>query len=151
MNGSRRENLTRWALNPETKLPDLALEIRAARLQGIARRGNKADIYTAEHTLSETLRSPDAIFEGLRFDDDEPRHCDSQGWRCYAKHPARRYKDDGSASETPKGRIFLVFVNTDRVVYNWTWEEADKNALARGVYLPADYETRFGNHVYGRE
>ena len=148
MDGTRRKNLTRLALNPATKQQDLVVEIRADRLRGIAQRRNLADVYTAKYTLDETLRNPDAIFDGLRFDDDEPRHCDSQGWLCYAKRPARRYKDDGSAFETPNGRIFLVFVNADRVVYNWTWEEADKIALAHGKCLPADYETRFEKQVY---
>lgn len=148
MESSRRENLTRWALNPETKQPDLEVLIREQRLRDIGRRGKKADVYTARYTLDETLRSPDAIFEGLRFDDDEPRNCNSRGWLCYAKHPARRYKDDGSAFATQENRVFLVFVNADRVVYNWTWSEADKCALVRRECLPADYENRFEKRVY---
>jgi hypothetical protein len=39
-------------------------------------------------------------------------------------------------------------VNADRIVYNWTWEEADEKALERGEYLPDDYERRFAKRVY---
>jgi len=148
MDGSRREKLTRWALNPDTKQPDLEVLIREQRLQGIGWRGNNADIYTAQHTLVETLNSPDRVFEGLRFDDDEPRSCNSQGWLCYAKRPARRYNSRGGADATPKNRIFLVFVNADRVVYNWAWEEADENALAHGECFPSGYAKRFAKQVY---
>jgi hypothetical protein len=151
MDGSRRKNLTRMAMNPATKQPDLVVMIHEDRLRGIVRRRNLADAYTAEHTLPETLRSPDAIFEGLRFDEDEPHNCDNQGWLCYAKRPARRYNSDGSAFDPPKRRIFLAFVNADRIVYNWTWAEADEKALALGTYLPDDYETRFEKQVYHGE
>ena len=148
MDNSRRGNLTRLALNPETKLPDLKVEIRGKRLSGLGRRENKADIYTAAYTLPETLENPDAVFEGLRFDDDEPRSCNSPGWLCYAKHPARRYKNDGSAFETPKNQIFLVFVTVDKMVYNWAWDDADENALVHGEYMPDDYENRFAQQVF---
>jgi hypothetical protein len=148
MSGSRRENLTRRALNPETQQPDLEVTIREQRLRGIGERGNKADVFTAAYTLDEALKNPNAIFEGLRFDEDELRSCSSPGWLCYAYHPARKYNNEGQTLATPKGRIFLVFVNDDRVVYNWTWENADENALANGKYLPADYENRFSRQVY---
>ena len=148
MEHSRRGKLTRLALNPETKQPDMEVLIREQKLRDIGRRGKKADIYTAQYTLDETLYSPDAVFEGLRFDDDEPRSCNSRGWLCYAKHPARRYKDDGSAFATPKNRVFLAFVNADRVVYNWSWADADEQALARGEYMPVDYKERFDKPVY---
>ena len=94
---------------------------------------------------------PMRFLKGLRFDDDEPRHCDSQGWRCYAKHPARRYNDKGGTFATPKGRIFLVFVDTDKIVYNWTWDETDEEALVRGEHLPVDYKTRFDKQIYWGE
>ena len=148
MDSSRRKNLTRWALNPETKQPDLEVLISEQRLRSIGQRGNNADIYAAQHTLSETLQSPDAVFEGLRFDEDEPRSCSDTGWLCYAKHPARRYNNEGGTFATQENRIFLVFVTTDRVVYRWGWEEADENALARRAHLPIDYENRFEKQVY---
>jgi len=149
MDGSRREKLTRLALNPDTKQLDLQVVIRDQRIQGILDRGNKADAYTAAYTLSETLKNPDAIFEGLKRDDDEPRGSDtSSGWLCYVHRPARRYNDKGGADATPNGWLFLAFVNDDQIVYNWTWEKADTNALTRGEYLPDDYEHRFAKRVY---
>ena len=151
MSDTRREALTRQALNPKTKQLDWEFVVRHERIQGILRKNNKADIYTVIYTLSAALREPDAIFEGLRFDDDEPRHCDNEGWLCYAYHPANRYNEYGAAYETPKNRIFLVFINDEKIVYNWAWEKADSNSLAIGRYLPVDYETRFDKAAYLKE
>ncbi len=44
-----------------------------------------------------------------------------------ACHPPRR------------GQVFLVFVNEDRVAYNWRWEQADPHKPD----LPLGHEKRF--------
>jgi len=138
----------RPAMNPATKLSDLEVGVRVRRIKGILRRKNAEDIYTASYTLGETLRSPDAIFEGLRFDVNGQHR---PSWFCYAKHPERRYdKASGKSIVTPDGQIFLAFVNDKGVVYNWTFEDSDRCALTDGKYLPDDYKDRFGKQVYGR-
>jgi hypothetical protein len=142
MGVSRRESLTRLALNPDTGKPDLEFLIYERRIDSILKRRNMADVCAATYTLGESLRNPDAIFEGLRFEEDEPRDCSSPGWRCYACRPARRYNDKGGTYPTPEGRIFLAFVNDDRIVYNWYWSEADENGL------PTNHKERFVERVY---
>ncbi len=42
-----------------------------------------------------------------------------------------------------KEQIYLVFVNDDKIAYNWRWEKAD----TRDVRLPQDHENRFGRRV----
>ncbi|MDR0328508.1 MAG: hypothetical protein LBI05_09460 [Planctomycetaceae bacterium] len=148
MDDTRRGKLTKEAFNPATGQLDMRVLVREQRLEGVGRLGNMAAICTAAYTLIETLKSPDAVFEGLRFDEDEPRNCNDTGWLCYAKHPARRYNDTGGTFATPVDRIFLAFVTTDYVVYNWVWEEADENALGCGECMPNDYENRFAKQVY---
>jgi hypothetical protein len=147
MDSSRRESLTRQALNPETKQVDMEVLIHADRLRLVSGR-NKAETYTAAYTLPETLRNPDAIFEGLRRDEDEPRCDNSVGWLCYVHHPARRYDNEGKTYPTSQDWVFLAFVDDERVVYRWTWENTDETALERGEHLPVDYETRFDRRVY---
>jgi hypothetical protein len=143
MSSSRREKLKRLAWNPDTGKPDLEVMICPKRLEISGR--NMAETYTAAYTLPETLRKPDAIFVGLRRDEDEPRGDSSVGWRCYAYRPARRYNNEGGTYPTPENRIFLAFVNDEQVVYRWAWEDADMNA---GEYLPENYDTRFDERVY---
>ena len=106
-----------------------------------------AETCTAAYTLPEALRNPDAVFEGLRRDEDEPRGDNSVGWRCYSYHPARRYDNEGKTYATPESRVFLAFVNDEQVVYRWAWENADMTA-ARGEYLPEDYAARFDRRIY---
>ncbi len=83
------------------------------------------------------LQGPTAIFEGLRRDEDEDRW--GEGWRCYCGIPTVAYHFDGTERKPYPGQVYLVFVNTDRVAYNWRWEKADPNDCK----LPQHHETRF--------
>jgi hypothetical protein len=83
------------------------------------------------------LQRPTAIFEGLRRDEDEDRW--GYGWRCYCGRPDRAYRADGSAIQPYADQVYLVFVNDERVAYNWRWEKSDPENRS----LPVDDETRF--------
>lgn len=83
------------------------------------------------------LQKPTAIFEGLRRDEDEDRG--GYGWRCYCGVPAQSYRSDGTAVPPYHSQVYLVFVNDERVAYNWRWEKADPD----NPKLPLGYETRF--------
>ena len=124
-----KKYLIRQALDPNTGQIGLEIKIRADRIQGMAKRNNKDDEENAI-TLIEALRNPNAIFGGLRLDDDP-------AWFCYAYRPVKL------SSDRPENRVFLVFINADMVAYNWDWAEADSRALSRGEYLPDDYKSRF--------
>ncbi len=83
------------------------------------------------------LEQPTAIFEGLRRDEDEDKW--GSGWRCYCGRPTQSYRSDGSVSPPYPGQIYLVFVNDERVAYNWRWKKADLDR----PNLPAGYLSRF--------
>lgn len=89
------------------------------------------------YIVPHVLQQPTAVFEGLREDDDEDRR--GVGWRCYCGVPDRAYHSDGTERSAYPGQVYLVFVNEERVAYNWRWEKAD----ADNPQLPQNYQTRF--------
>ena len=84
------------------------------------------------------LRTPTAIFEGLRTDDDEDQH-GTAGWRCYCGVPEFAYHTDGTSRSPYPHQVYLVFVNEDGVAYNWRWENADPD----DTRLPENHNSRF--------
>ena len=83
------------------------------------------------------LQHPTAVFEGLRLDEDEDRR--SSGWYCYCAKPACSYDETGVEQPPYAGQVFLVFVNKDKVAYNWRWAKADEN----DDHLPDNHQERF--------
>ena len=83
------------------------------------------------------LQHPAAVFEGLRWDEDEDRK--GVGWRCYCGIPGHAYLRDGTAIQPYAGQVYLVFVNDERVAYNWRWEEADPD----NPRFPMGFQERF--------
>jgi hypothetical protein len=83
------------------------------------------------------VRNPKAVFRGVR-DRVERR------WLCYVGLPDCAY-DRVSGHRIPPwpGKVFLVFVNANRVVYNWRWDPADLDK----PYLPEQYEIRFDKQL----
>ena len=61
------------------------------------------------------------------------------GWRCYCGIPEHSYRSDGSEARPYADQVYLVFVNDERVAYNWRWERADPDDST----LPVDHQTRF--------
>jgi hypothetical protein len=53
--------------------------------------------------------------------------------------PEHSYRSDGSSAPPYFGQVYLVFINDERVAYNWRWEKADPDNLN----LPIGHETRF--------
>ncbi|MHB8900294.1 MAG: hypothetical protein ACYC6Y_16210 [Thermoguttaceae bacterium] len=87
------------------------------------------------------LQRPSAIFEGLRWDEDEDRK--GVGWRCYCGVPEHAYSSDGTAIRPYAGQVYLVFVNDEGVAYNWRWEKADPDNPRFPIY----YQERFKSQV----
>ena len=133
--GTRRSYLEIEAVDPSHGRRTTVI-ISHDRLQAVARRGT-AHMHEAAYIVPEILQRPQAVFEALCEDMDEDRR--GVGWRCYCGIPSRAFSRDGSERPTYPGSVYLVFVNADRVAYNWRWEKADENAPD----LPIGYETRF--------
>ena len=83
------------------------------------------------------LQHPTAMFSGLRWDEDEDRR--GYGWRCYCGIPEHSFRPDGSERRPYPNQVYLVFVNDQRIAYNWRWEQEDPDDPA----LPVGHETRF--------
>ena len=79
--------------------------------------------------------------EGLRQDEDEDRK--GVGWRCYCGIPEHAYLRDGTAIRPYVGQVYLVFVNDERVAYNWRWEKADPE----NPRFPINHPARFRSQV----
>ena len=123
------------AVNPDDwKKPQLVC-VRDSDLQFHARRGLGA-IEECKYVF-QVLSKPQALFRGIRKDEDE-EFTDSPGWLCYSTRVSCRYDRKGQ-SYPSIGEVFLVFVNVDKVVYNWTWYEADPN----DDKIPVDSVPRF--------
>jgi len=88
-----------------------------------------------------TLQHPTAIFEGLRKDEDEDRR--TPGWYCYCSKPLCSYDENGEEQPAYPNQVFLVFVNRDKVAYNWRWARADK----ADDRLPENHKERFDRKV----
>jgi hypothetical protein len=83
------------------------------------------------------LQDPAAVFEGLRFDEDDDRQ--EVGWRCYCGLPDHAYHSDGAKRRAYPSQVYLVFVNSANVAYNWRWEKSDPDDPT----LPQNHAIRF--------
>lgn len=136
---TRRENLLLEAVDGSTG-KNCIVQISYGRLMALAKRGKGFTLEAAE-TLPEVLLRPTAIFEGLCSNDDEDAR--GFGWRCYCGIPSVRYRTDGGQIPVPENRVFLAFVNTEKVVYNWRWEPTDGDRRD----LPIDHQSRFKRNL----
>lgn len=136
---TRRACLGISAINPHDGTP-MVVMISFNRLQAVGRR-SVGQALECGRIVPYILQHPLAIFEGLRHDEDEDRTC--AGWLCYCGIPEFAYTQEGKSISPYKEQVYLIFVNDDKVVYNWRWEKADTADLR----LPKDHENRFGRRV----
>lgn len=105
-----------------------------------AKTGGTGAVLTLGNIVRTVLTSPRHIFQGLNEDADDEK----KTWLCYVGLPKMSYRGwDGDVGPPYPGEVFLVFVNEDRVVYNWRWEKADEKDRS----LPVNHQTRFGKKV----
>jgi len=134
---SRREFVLLDAFDPTTK-ETCKVQISYERMQAVARRG-MIQASECAHIVPEILQAPKAVFEGLRYDEDEDRFGDAAGWRCYCGIPKNSYRANGEPAKPYEDKVYLVFINDQGVAYNWRWEKCDPD----DPRLPMDHETRF--------
>lgn len=132
---SRRGCLTIKAYDPETK-GEIEVYLSHERLLAVGKR-SKGQVLEAAELVPQVLQCGGPVFEGFRTEEDEDKR--GVGWRCYCGIPDRSYSSDGERRAPRRGQVYLVFVNEDRVVYNWRWEKADRN----DPQIPEDVENRF--------
>jgi hypothetical protein len=133
---SRRSGIVLAARDPKEGTLSLHVQISFDRMQAVAKRG-LGHAKECGYIVPSILANPIAIFEGLRRDEDEDRW--GFGWRCYCGVPAHSYRPDGTEAPPYPNQIYLVFVNDERIAYNWRWEKS----TVEEPTLPAHWETRF--------
>lgn len=124
------------AIEPRDGTLSCEVQISFERMQAVGRRSmghaNECGII-----VPMILQAPTAIFEGLRRNQDEDRR--GYGWRCYRGVPEQSFRPDGTPGRPYPGQVYLVFINDEKVAYNWRWEKADPDH----PNLPMDHEARF--------
>lgn len=133
---SRREHATLLAIEPKDGKLTCEVLISYERMQAVGRR-SMGHAKECGFIVPMILQKPTAIFEGLRRDEDEDRW--GYGWRCYCGVPEQSFRSDGTSGRPYPGQVYLVFVNDEKVAYNWRWEKADPD----NPTLPMDHEKRF--------
>jgi hypothetical protein len=137
---SRRGYLQVDAINPLDGSRFQVL-ISESRLRLIAAR-SKGQILEVRDLVPLALQHPMSIFEGLCTDADEPVGR-GVGWRCYCTVPTKSFARDGREINPYPRQVFLVFVNDEKVAYNWYWTESDP----ADPTLPFRWEQRFKARV----
>ena len=132
---TRRDALAVNAFDPTTA-GDMTVYISYERVQAVGKR-SKGQIKEAAYLVPQALQCRGPVFEGLCTEEDEDKR--GVGWRCYCSLPSKSYSPDGDECPPRRGQVYLVFVNEDRVVYNWRWERADTDHPD----LPRGHEARF--------
>ncbi len=127
----RRGYISIVAINPEDGKPWHVL-VSHERMDWIYKLG-EGHVKQLIDTVCFALLNPRHVFRGVR-------HEDEIDWYCYATLPPHAYDLRSGAKRTPwPDEVFLVFVNSDRVVYNWRWEKRSLDDRT----LPVDHESRF--------
>jgi hypothetical protein len=108
---------------------DIRFNIEELARRRISSRGRLLEI---AHVATEVLLFPAAIFQGLRGEREE-------SWICYSGKPTKAYRSDGSQRAPNPSEVHLVFVNAERVAYDYRWEHMDMDYPGR----PVGWRTRF--------
>ena len=133
------------AINPEDGKPfQLAITHRRARF--VALRGEGA-VREMARLIPQAVLSFKHIWEGIRWeeDEDQDRESDSDGWLCYCAQPTTAYAKDGREIAAWRDEFLLVFVNREKVIYHWRWDECDPADSSR----PVGWSTRFHKMALG--
>ncbi len=107
------------------------IRVSEAKIESIAKR-SWGQVKELAYLVPEVLSGPTAVFQGVR-------EVGEKDWLCYCGVPGYAYAKDGRRIAARIGEVYLVFVNADRVAYNFRWEHCD--TVKRS--FPKDYETRF--------
>lgn len=137
------------ALDPVTGKRDKEVRVTNDRMINHVAKSGAAAAAMARELLPQVLESPSAVFEGLRWDDDQSPSGD--GWLCYVGTPKTDFvpedkRPDARAREVSwrAGFVLLVFLNHDGVAYLWRREKADANDDT----MPNGFQSRFRKRIF---
>lgn len=123
------------AVNPADGKPS-EVYLRESKIAATARRG-MGPAQELARNVPWVLQNPTAIFRGVREEGESL-------WHCYVGCPKDGY-DYKTGERVPPwlGQVFMVFVDDDRIIYNWRWDGVDSDDLR----LPENYGRRFEERV----
>ncbi len=106
------------------------------KMDYVAKRGPIA-VNEMAWIMPTVLNKPVAIFSVPRDEGDEGL--------CYVGQPGFAFKGKQTAQKTEPwpGEVYVVYVNAERVVYDWRWEDADPG----DPQLPEGHEHRYDRLV----
>lgn len=137
--GTRREKQVLKAFNPATGKLDTTVQISFERMRRVASRG-LGHASEAAFILPYVLENPCAVYEGIRWENDEDKSREgAPGWRCYCAIPLNAFRQNGDKIAPYANQVFVVFVNHERVAYNWRWERSDPE----DEFAPIGHKDRF--------
>jgi len=87
-------------------------------------RCGQSSVYYGLHSAIEVLKAPGAIFEGLQREGQGRSYC-------FSGVP-RRYSED-TEMPPPPGMVFVVYMTSNRVIFEWRWERQAPAAHGRPV------------------
>lgn len=125
-----------------TGASDLQVLVPNHRLRFVVKQGIGA-IYETAKIVPLVLARPTMIYEGIRYDEDDERFSGNDGWLCYSAAPGRSFHYGTGNPIQRRGEVLLVFVNSDRVAYNWRWEDEDPEKPG----TPLEVEGRFAREL----
>ena len=125
--------LIRSVFDPLTLSDCLEVKISRARMRRL--RSTSAFAFYNARVAAEVLKSPEAIFWGIRIG-----RSTGYGW-CYVGRPARLWVGDMESMTSPPGYVFTAYLDDRNNLFEWRLELANE----RAPDLPIDYLSgRFG-------
>jgi len=127
-----------WAVDPRGNGNDKwQLRVKESLRNHCLKRSG-ADLLTLAHIVPAACGDPTRIYQGVREEGE-------QEWLCYCSQPLTMYTGrHGKEAKSKENEVFLVYVNADRCVYAFSWEQAE----AQNSGVPKDEEKRFQIRVY---
>lgn len=99
---------------------------------------SRADLLTLAYIVPKACSDPTRIYQGVREEGE-------QEWLCYCSLPLTRYTGiSGTETKSEENEVFLVYVNADRCVYAFNWEQTE----AQNSGIPKNEASRFQIRVY---
>lgn len=132
MGHSKPRSWTLPAFNPHNPNDEpIEVWLDQAHIDGLTKRGLETR-FARIQLIPEVLKSPRAIFQGLKREEQEDG-------LCYAGVPDVDHRNVSITVPPPKSMVFLVFITACNKISDWRWEKCDKDALD----CPENYRTRF--------
>jgi len=136
------------AQDPDDQHGTITVSVNLDRMKAVAKRG-KGPIMEMSEIVPDILLKPEKVFRGIRWEEDDSSG-DSDGWIGYCGRPKAAYVNghglqaDAQQRDPYDDEVFVVFVNRDKVAYNWCWIKCDQDDVTR----PENHIDRFCEEVF---